>query len=141
MCLQEAEEAAAAEVLKLQQELGMEEAGLQPHPEEDEDAADEATANDADNQVSKEVPEDEQSYQLYVQALKPGCSTADNKATYYEDDANNQGAADQDNAEDNNTLLSEDDSSNSASDNYPLRRRRVSFFFQWTIWASFNYSW
>ena len=36
---QEAEEAAAAEVLKLQQELEMEEAGLEPHPEEDEDLA------------------------------------------------------------------------------------------------------
>ena len=35
--MQEAEEAAAAEVMKLQHELEMEEAGLEPHPEVDED--------------------------------------------------------------------------------------------------------
>ena len=112
MLLQEAEEAAAAEVLKLQQELGMEEAGLRPHPEEDDD-----------NQDLKEVPDqaqvsDQQSYQLYVQALKPGSEA--------NEDANlNQGA----DAADNNTLLSDnedmDEVHSNASDD-PLRRRRVS---------------
>ena len=44
--MQEAEEAAAAEVLKLQQELEMEEAGLQPHPEQYEE-------EDEDNHVKE----------------------------------------------------------------------------------------
>lgn len=118
--LQEAEEAAAAEVLKLTQELEMEEAGLLHFDQQ------EVTEEDTqDNQV--QVPEeaenalsDQQSYQLYVQQS--------GKTQQALEDANvvtsvNDGA---DDADDNNTLLSEEDNEHisDASDD-PLRRRRV----------------
>ncbi len=142
--MQEAEEAAAAEVLKLTQELEMEEAGLQPFNEEDEyqdDQPDKAALNYNDNQNmstspngnSLQVPDphglanlsEQQSYQLYcVQSGKPSDDL---------EDANNAvldkvKGLDQDHtgADADNALLSEDEDNeqiSSASDD-PLRQRR-----------------
>lgn len=120
--LQEAEEAAAAEVLKLQQELEMEEAGLL-HQVDQQEVTEEDTTNQ-DNQV--QVPEealnalsDQQSYQLYVQSGKTQQALEDANVVT---SVNDHGA----DADDNNTLLSEEDNEHisDASDD-PLRRRRV----------------
>ena len=128
--LQEAEEAAAAEVLKLQQELELEEAGggtcleqgldqgleqgLEPHPEEDEDLEEEddiETEQNVDEIDNKLNLSDQQSYQLYVVESKGGDLENANLAT--------ETGADTD---DNNTLLSEEEG---MSESDPLRRRRV----------------
>ena len=133
----EAEEAAAAEVLKLTAELEMEEAGLQPFPEEPEDHEDDqdekgqllkdnnqviATEDNQEFEVPDSYPmllSDQQSYQLYVQASKPAGPDLD--------DANvtnlNDGA---DYADDNNTLYSQEiDIQHSNASDDSLRRRRV----------------
>lgn len=127
--LQEAEEAAAAEVLKLQQELEMEEAGLEPHPEVDEDNLD-----DDEHDNPEMMPTDQQSYQLYVQASKQAldCDDDANLSRADHDDADiiSYGAEDNlkiaaeanaDNAE--AELIFSEEEQSSASD--PLRRRRV----------------
>ena len=73
--LQEAEEAAAAEVLKLQQELEMEEAGLQPFP----DVQNLESVEEVDNQELQQVPEmsEQQSYQFFVEKVKEAESDLD----------------------------------------------------------------
>lgn len=139
--LQEAEEAAAAEVLKLTAELEMEEAGLQPFPEEegqedysgqDDQDHDEkgellkenniATEDNQEFEVPDSYPmllSDQQSYQLYVQASKPaGPDLEDANVTNLNDGA--------DYADDNNTLFSQEiDIQHSNASDDSLRRRRV----------------
>ena len=134
--LQEAEEAAAAEVLKLQAELEMEEAGLQPHFEEDEEEPPDECDNEKGELLAEDnhesnglVPEtqlelnllsEQQSYQLYVQASKPAAPDG-------LEDANitlNDGA----DGDDNNTLYSQEidiQHSHSRASDDSLRRRRV----------------
>lgn len=124
--MQEAEEAAAAEVLKLQQELEMEEAGLEPHPEVDEDNLDD---DDADN--GEMVPSDQQSYQLYVQVSKQAsgddedANMAARDITTHPHGGGGAAAEDECGAKDDDDIFSEEEPS-SASD--PLRRRRVSHY-------------
>ena len=115
----------------------MEEAGLQPFPEEPEDHEDDqdekgqllkdnnqviATEDNQEFEVPDSYPmllSDQQSYQLYVQASKPAGPDLD--------DANvtnlNDGA---DYADDNNTLYSQEiDIQHSRASDDSLRRRRV----------------
>ena len=152
---QEAEEAAAAEVLKLQQELEMEEAGLQPHLEEDENedsdnAVDHAVAGDhgdvagggggrndeTDNHVSK-VPESSLIHSAIL-ATNGALSDQQSYQLYVQaakpagpddlEDANvvKDGA---DNADDN-SLLSHDQEDSESQDPLSRRRRvRIVFYF------------
>ena len=124
-------------MLKLTAELEMEEAGLQPFPEEEPNQEDPDEDNEKgellkqehttleDNHESR-VPDsypmllsDQQSYQLYVQASKPaGPDLEDANVTP------NDGA---DYADDNNTLYSQEiDIQHSRASDESLRRRRVS---------------
>ena len=127
-------------MLKLTAELEMEEAGLQPFPEEEPNQEDPDEDNEKgellkqehttleDNHESR-VPDsypmllsDQQSYQLYVQASKPaGPDLEDANVTL------NAGA---DYADDNNTLYSQEiDIQHSRASDESLRRRRVRFRF------------